>query len=64
MSNKFKKVIEESTNFLKKVGVLPSTYPHHKKAQPYTLLRSELLKYKEMHGHDFTVPNGSMIIED
>lgn len=59
-----RKIIDKMTITLKENKVLPDNYPNHRQPRPYEVLRSELVKYKETYGRDFSVPNGSMIIED
>lgn len=59
-----REIIDRNTELLKKSGALPENYPYHKGSKPYELLRSALVEYKEKYNMDFTIPAGSVIIED
>lgn len=53
-----------TTNQLKESGVLPENYPKHKGKRPYEVTRSALLAYKELHGVEYQLPEGAIIIEE
>lgn len=61
---RIRKIIDETTEKLKESGALPKNYPNHKKKRPYEVTRAALLAYKELHGVEYQLPEGAIILED